>query len=126
MPGRDGVEKSFPVQPGGLATDLPLAVLVDGGTASAAEIVAGALQDTGRAPLIGESTFGKGAVQLIYELSDGSSLHVTSAVWLTPGRHQIEGQGLAPDVEVAPGDSPEDEPLACALDILIDPKPGFF
>jgi carboxyl-terminal processing protease len=123
--GRDGVEKSFPVQPGGLATDLPLAVLVDGGTASAAEIVAGALQDTGRAPLIGESTFGKGAVQLIYELSDGSSLHVTSAVWLTPGRHQIEGQGLAPDVEVAPGDGPEDEPLARALDIL-RPETGFF
>ncbi len=101
---RDAEELSFPVQGGGIATDVPLVVLVNGGTASAAEIVAGALQDHGRAPLIGESTFGKGGVQLIYDLSDGSSLHVTSAVWLTPDRHQINGQGLMPDVAVPRGD----------------------
>jgi carboxyl-terminal processing protease len=88
---------------------------VDGGTASAAEIVAGALQDYDRAPLIGEPTFGKGAVQLIYDLSDGSSLHVTSAIWLTPNRHQIEGEGLMPDVSVSRGEGPEDEQMARAV-----------
>jgi carboxyl-terminal processing protease len=93
-------------------------VLVDGGTASAAEIVAGALQDYDRALLIGEPTFGKGAVQLIYDLSDGSSLHVTSALWLTPNRHQIEGEGLTPDVSVSRGDGSEDEQIARAVAFL--------
>jgi carboxyl-terminal processing protease len=113
--GRDGQERSFPVQAGGMASDVPLAVLVDGGTASAAEIVAGALQDNSRALLIGESTFGKGAVQLIFDLSDGSSLHVTSAIWLTPNRHPIQGQGLTPDVTVPRGDGPQDEQLERAV-----------
>ena len=85
---------------GGLAADLPLAVLVDGGSASGSEVLAGALQDHGRAPLIGTTTYGKGSVQLIHELSDGSALYVTSARWLTPNGHLIEGQGLTPDFEV--------------------------
>jgi carboxyl-terminal processing protease len=93
-------EKSYPVQADGVARDAPLAVLINGGTASAAEIVAGALQDHERGALIGERTFGKGSVQLIYDLSDGSSLHVTSAQWFTPKRHQISGQGLMPNIEV--------------------------
>jgi carboxyl-terminal processing protease len=112
---RDAEERTFPVRDGGVATEVPLAVLVDGGTASAAEIVAGALQDRDRAPLIGEPTFGKGAVQLIYDLSDGSSLHVTAAMWVTPDRHQIEGQGLVPDVNVPRGDGPQDEQLDRAV-----------
>jgi carboxyl-terminal processing protease len=107
-----------PVRGGGVATDVPLAVLVDGGTASAAEIVAGALQDYGRAPLIGEPTFGKGAVQLIFDLSDGSSLHVTSAIWLTPNRNRIDGQGLTPDVDVQNSDGAEDVPLGRAVAYL--------
>jgi len=116
--GRDGQERSVPAQRGGIATDVPLAVLVNGGTASAAEIVAGALQDRGRAPLVGEPTFGKGVVQLIYDLSDGSSLHVTSAVWLTPNRHPLSGHGLTPDVAVPRGDGPQDEPLDRAVTYL--------
>jgi len=97
---RGDEEKFYPVKPQDLTTDLPLAVLVNGGTASASEIVAGAIQDRGRGLLVGEKTFGKGSVQLIYDLSDGSSLHVTAARWLTPNRHQIDGDGLSPDVQV--------------------------
>ena len=116
--GRNSKERTLQVQPGGTATAVPLIVLVNGGTASAAEIVAGALQDHDRAFLVGEPTFGKGSVQLIYEISDGSSLHVTSAIWLTPNRNRIEGKGLIPDLYVAHGDGPQDEQLERAVEHL--------
>ena len=80
--------------------DIPLVVLVDGGTASASEIVAGAIQDLNRGTLIGTQTLGKGSVQLVNTLSDGSQLRVTTAKWFTPDGRAIHGTGLEPDILV--------------------------
>lgn len=91
---------TWDVEPGGLATDLPLAVLVNGNSASASEVVAGALQDYGRGLLIGTKTFGKGSVDHFRELSDGSAIYITIGRWYTPKGRQIEGQGLTPDIVV--------------------------
>ena len=101
-----GMRKTFAATAGALVGDAPLVLLVDGGSASASEIVAGALRDNGRAQLVGEKTFGKGSVQLIHELADQSSLHVTNAQWLTPSGQQISGKGLTPDIVVAEGGDP--------------------
>lgn len=97
---RDGTEKAYNARGGNKAAGLSVAVLVNSGTASAAEILAGALQDYKRAPLIGEPTYGKGSVQAIRQLSDGSALHITTATWYTPKRNQIEGTGLQPDIAI--------------------------
>lgn len=110
----DGTRKEFTATPGQLVAAAPLVMVVDGASASAAEIVAGALRDHNRARLVGSQTFGKGSVQLIHELGDRSSLHVTNAEWLTPSGQQITGQGLTPDVLVAEGE----DPLAAAIAAL--------
>ncbi len=98
---RGGQERFYPVAAvKSAAQDWQIVLLVDGGTASASEIVAGALRDQGRAILVGEKTFGKGSVQQVHEFPDGSSLHVTVARWLTPNRSEIDKVGLTPDVAV--------------------------
>ncbi len=102
---KDEPEKSYVVTRGGAALDQPLVVLVNRATASASEIVAGALQDRQRGSLIGERTYGKGSVQLVYDLSDKSSLHVTVARWFTPNRQRIDGQGLMPNIELPLSDA---------------------
>jgi len=99
-----GKVTEYKAEGNGLALDVPLVVLVDGGSASASEIVAGAIQDTGRGTLIGRTTFGKGSVQASYTLSDGSAVRVSIARWYTPKGHQIDGKGLTPDI-VVPADA---------------------
>ncbi len=90
-----------PVSPDVVATDLPLVVLVDGNSASSAEILAGALQDAGRAKIVGETTYGTGTVLGEFELSDGSALRIGTVEWLTPAGRRIWHEGIAPDVPVA-------------------------
>lgn len=85
----------------GLLTEIPVIVLINKGSASASEIVAGALKDNGRAKLVGETSFGKGTVQQAEELGGGAGLHVTIAKWLTPNGTWVNGSGLKPDIEVA-------------------------
>jgi carboxyl-terminal processing protease len=105
----------------------PLAVLVDGDTASAAEIVAGVLQDDGVAKLVGTRTFGKGVVQSVYPLPDGSAFKLTTARYTTPKGRDIDGVGIAPDVAVEEppnakrGDPATDPQLARALSLLSAP-----
>ena len=103
---RYGGQTDYKADQTGVARDVPLVVLVNHNTASASEIVAGAIQDHQRGKLIGDQTFGKGSVQNILPLSDGSSLHVTVAQWFTPNRQQITGHGLMPDIVV--GRTPDD------------------
>jgi len=95
-----GKIKPIPVRSGGVATSLPVVVLINGGTSSGAEIVAGALQDAHRAKLIGEKTFGTGTVLETFSLSDGSALMLAIEEWLTPAGQVIWHHGISPDVVV--------------------------
>ena len=99
---RDGERIEWEVEEDGQAYDLPLAVLVNGFSASASEVVAGALQDYDRATVYGTRTYGKGSVQAFQELSDGSALYVTVSNWHTPSGRQIQDTGIAPNVVIVP------------------------
>lgn len=98
---KNGKEELLRSRPGGIESEVPIAVLINENSASGSEIMAGAIQDYGRGPLIGTKSFGKGSVNHLRQLSDGSALYVTVARWLTPNGRLIEGEGLAPDIEVA-------------------------
>lgn len=113
-------------EPGGPATDpsIQLAVLIDGGSASASEIVAGALQDLGRATLVGSKSYGKGTIQVWLQLADDNGgYRLTIARWLTPAGRWIHGQGLVPDavVDAAGGAAGSDPTLDRALELLGEP-----
>jgi carboxyl-terminal processing protease len=109
-------------QPGDLA-DLPLTVIVNQHTASAAEIIAGALKAQGRAKIIGEPTFGKDTIQLVFDLKDGSSLHVTAAHWWVPGLDApLQGNGIQPDIPLQNNDSGLDPAPQAAVQVLFGSK----
>ena len=99
--------------------DVPLVVLVNEGTASASEIVAGALQDQERATLIGTTTYGKGSVQEVVRLRDASALKLTTAAYLTPEGRDINGAGIEPDVEVAETEEQKDRAVEILKGIII-------
>jgi len=118
----DGSRDDFPVERRGQLTDMNVVVLVNGGSASAAEIVAGALRDTKRAKIVGEKTFGKGTVQTPFEVSAGAAVHITTGKWLLPGGDSISNTGLTPDIEIASFDlnlSNADIQLVKAIEVLV-------
>lgn len=123
----NGQKTTYEAKPGGLATTIPMVVLVDEGSASASEITAGAIQDYKRAPLVGVTTYGKGSVQQWINLDNNQgAVRITVARWLTPLGRQINKIGLAPDYEVkitqADIDAGLDPQLAKALELLNQTK----
>ncbi len=119
----DGTEQTYEASGRGLATDLPLAVLINAGSASASEIVAGAIQDYDRGTLVGETSFGKGSVQNWVPLdNEEGAVRVTIARWFTPDGVLIDDQGLSPDLEVAfteaDLEAETDPQLDAAIDLL--------
>lgn len=119
----DGQEDIFRSADNDIGEQIPLVILVNDGSASASEIVAGAVQARDRGILVGTTTFGKGSVQRPYRLSDGSELRVTVARWFTPADVAIHGQGLTPDIEVPLPEELEpsqDPQLDRAVDYLLN------
>jgi carboxyl-terminal processing protease len=115
-----GVTETYTVDKtkGGLVND-KMVVLINGGSASASEILAGALKDHNRAKLVGEKSFGKGTVQETQEFKDGSGIHITIAKWLLPSGKNIHKEGISPDVEVKSGEDPNvDVQLNKAMEVL--------
>lgn len=134
--GRDPNDrKTYRARGGSRYLDFPMVILVNGGSASASEIVAGALQDHQRAVLVGERTFGKGSVQSILPQEDGTAIRITTAKYYTPSERVIHDHGINPDIEVPmdpvqwqklrahrsqPKDSPVDEEARKELDSIVD------
>jgi carboxyl-terminal processing protease len=119
----DGVEAIFNSDDGDLAEEIELVILINRGSASASEIVAGAVKYYERGTLIGETTFGKGSVQQTHTLSDGSELRVTIARWYTPENNSIDSTGITADIEVETPDQfggEEDTQLQRAIDYLLE------
>lgn len=111
-----GQIQGYPVDRQGKLLNLPMVVLINGGSASAAEIVSGAIQDNKRGLLIGDQSFGKGTIQEAQDLPGGTGIHITTAKWLTPNGRWIHHIGLTPDIKVASGDDPtKDLQLDAAL-----------
>ena len=111
--------KNWSAKSGGLAKDVPMVVLVNEGSASGSEVLAGAIMDSQRATVVGAKTFGKGSVNTLRQLTDGSGLYFTIARWYTPAGTLIDGEGLEPDIVVIqPEDSEEDLQLDKAIEIL--------
>ena len=110
-----GNKQVLSVKPGSVKTDLPMVVLTDNFSASASEVLSGALQDYGRATIAGTKTFGKGSVNQLFPLKDGSALFITIGRWLTPNGRLIEGKGLIPDQAI---DLKGDDAINWALDFL--------
>jgi carboxyl-terminal processing protease len=117
-------DRTYEVENGLMLTDLPMAIIVNQGTASAAELVAGALHDQKRAIVIGQPTYGKGSVQLIFPLADKSSLHITTAEWFPPSKTQLDGKGITPDIAMIPDANGRDVELGEAIRYLRDHKPA--
>ena len=123
--GADGVKKEYKTQRTGRLVKIPLVVLVNGGSASAAEILTGALKDNQRAKIVGEKTFGKGSIQEPMDFENGSGLHITIAKWLTPAGVWVNDKGpasqggLDPDVKIVLDDKTKDDTqLQAALSIF--------
>jgi carboxyl-terminal processing protease len=111
--------KTYKVENPGAYAGLPLVVLVNQNTASAAEIISGALQAHKRAQLIGSQTYGKNTIQLVFELSDKSSLHITAAHWWIPGfEFPIGGHGLKPDIPISPDNSDPEAGIKASVQAL--------
>ena len=118
--------ESQPIIGGGpLVEGIPIVVLVNGGTASASEIVAGALMDYERGSIVGETTFGKGSVQRVHDFADGSSLRITFSQWFTPDGNLIQGVGIAPEFLVVddPGTETDEQLEGAILILLGEPLP---
>jgi carboxyl-terminal processing protease len=105
-----GIQMEFDAEPGQWLPGRPLVVLVDRRSASAAEVLAGALQDHQRALIVGERTFGKGSVQSVLPLRGGGGIKLTTALYYTPSGRSIQAEGIVPDIEIALNESPGDTP----------------